>query len=987
MKKSKKLMVFSFLLSVVWLSVQAESVTNNLDVQGGFIYNHGAVNPGDVGMTFTNAGVRDITVSAGQLSGVDPETGNAITNAANLLSIKAESLTTVSNIVAGGSFIGDGSGLTNLNVAAAISAGSIDVSQLSTNVVLGAEIYAALTAKADLDGSNITDIPLTLTVDCPDQPSMSGAYAYSAASGRWSYSTNEIYKDTLWYMSDGVTTYHADDNGLDVPPTTFMRILDYPLMITVSGAGLTNRVVNGHTVPTVNGAYEYGVGPSFLTGHYWGILFEPNRWIAINYSSYNTTWNVYYYNGVEGYDAYKITSLSTLPPKTGYGIGTIGSSPAPALEYTLPEATATVSFISSRESFLTNIGAIGANALEQTVSSGADKIPSSAAVMAAINAISLSEIDGLESIISNLQVYVSQASITVQVTDNEADNGQNLIDAYAAATNMNPSVSNRVAVIVSPGRYDLGTVGLQMNTPYVDLIGQTSDRAVQYLFGSPGENNGVIKQTADFVRIENLTIHNQSTYGMNWSGSDPAAYFPTTSGSNTVARNCEFSGDLSMRVGVDYAGRYEHCISGDYSFGVMASVNGTFINCQAGSYSFGSTMEGGGLSTNNAILANCTAGGGSFGSFNTAATNFNYNASGHTFAGGSIQGSFVGNGSGLTNLNVESLIGTMSAVSLPTSGVWNASGVTITNATLAGNIQVSGDTLNISTNLTVQGAVQADSVSAGGENGTLQYNDNGILAGNTNLFIHPTEHKLAFRSPSGNFFRGYTCEVISDNTLIYSVRNENGISVLRLRKDGQDTIRFSGDGSAYIKGNLQGDGQSVADGFGLTNLNGESLSGTISATSLPTSGAWNMSGMTVSNLNAKSLSGTMNAANLPISGVWNASGMTVTDLNAESLSGTMSAASLPTSGVWNASGMTVNNLVLSGNSIDAADITSGVISTDRLPSGTFVADVLQGTNGISVDVVNDMINVTVETNYLYSTLLANIPPLGDISMGSYTNNP
>jgi len=106
-----------FVAAIGWAGfVAAESVTNNLNVQGGFIYNHGAVNPGDIGMTFTNAGIRDITISAGQLSGVSPETGEVITNAANLLSLKAESLTTVSNVTAGGQFVGDGSGLTNLNV-------------------------------------------------------------------------------------------------------------------------------------------------------------------------------------------------------------------------------------------------------------------------------------------------------------------------------------------------------------------------------------------------------------------------------------------------------------------------------------------------------------------------------------------------------------------------------------------------------------------------------------------------------------------------------------------------------------------------------------------------------------------------------------------------------------------------------------------------------------------------------------------------------
>lgn len=114
----------------------AETVTNNLNIQGGFIYNHGAINPGDVGMTFTNEGIRDVTVSVGQLSGVDPETGIVISNAANLLPLKAQSLTAVSNIVASGSFIGNGSGLTNLNVNSL--SGSINASSLPTSGVWNA---------------------------------------------------------------------------------------------------------------------------------------------------------------------------------------------------------------------------------------------------------------------------------------------------------------------------------------------------------------------------------------------------------------------------------------------------------------------------------------------------------------------------------------------------------------------------------------------------------------------------------------------------------------------------------------------------------------------------------------------------------------------------------------------------------------------------------------------------------------------------------
>jgi hypothetical protein len=100
--------------------VEAETVTNNLDVQDGFVYNHGVINPDDYGLTFTNAGIRDVTVSVGQLCGVNPENGEIITNTANLLPLQVQSLESaadiyaVSDITTGGRFVGDGSGLTGL---------------------------------------------------------------------------------------------------------------------------------------------------------------------------------------------------------------------------------------------------------------------------------------------------------------------------------------------------------------------------------------------------------------------------------------------------------------------------------------------------------------------------------------------------------------------------------------------------------------------------------------------------------------------------------------------------------------------------------------------------------------------------------------------------------------------------------------------------------------------------------------------------------
>jgi hypothetical protein len=149
--------------------VWAESVTNGLDLQGGLISGHGYVPAGDNGLTFTNYGLRDLTISAGQLSGVDPENGAVITNAANLLSLKAESLTAVSNVTAGGSFVGDGSQLTNLNVNS--FSGTLNASSLPASGVWNA---AGMTiTNASLAG-DVTVQSLTVSTNLTVQGTISG---------------------------------------------------------------------------------------------------------------------------------------------------------------------------------------------------------------------------------------------------------------------------------------------------------------------------------------------------------------------------------------------------------------------------------------------------------------------------------------------------------------------------------------------------------------------------------------------------------------------------------------------------------------------------------------------------------------------------------------------------------------------------------------------------------------------------------------------
>lgn len=166
-----------------------------------------------------------------------------------------------------------------------------------------------------------------------------------------------------------------------------------------------------------------------------------------------------------------------------------------------------------------------------------------------------------------------------------------------------------------------------------------------------------------------------------------------------------------------------------------------------------------------------------------------------------LAGQLTADASGLTNLAAQP---ELAALITAVAGS-PAAAITTNQIATMERIQLSGSTVTVTTNLTVQGAISGNGsglsqVAAGGTHGTLQFNDNGILSGNTNFFIHPTAQRPAFRSPTGYFFRGYNSETISDSNLICSLRNESGMSVLRLRQNGQDKIVLKGDGSITLGG-------------------------------------------------------------------------------------------------------------------------------------------------------------------------------------------
>lgn len=258
------------------------------------------------------------------------------------------------------------------------------------------------------------------------------------------------------------------------------------------------------------------------------------------------------------------------------------------------------------------------------------------------------------------------AYVVVDVGDDPEVNGTNLLQAYQELKTLTPhgaflSATNRVVLALPPGRYHLGTAALTLDTQYVDIVGLTTNREAQRITGaSNGAGTGVLRQTADDVRIENLFVECTGGSG-GFTSSTPAAYFPDSNLPNTVVKNCRFEGvetdgnsafSWGTRLNITYAGHYEdiagsfrlfnggvlsgtfiNCTGDTFSFGSGGTASGTFINCTATNESFARS------GTASGTFINCKAGNNSFGAFGTASGTFRDCQSGTTSFGGGTSGS------------------------------------------------------------------------------------------------------------------------------------------------------------------------------------------------------------------------------------------------------------------------------------------------------------------------------------------------------------
>ena len=212
-----------------------------------------------------------------------------------------------------------------------------------------------------------------------------------------------------------------------------------------------------------------------------------------------------------------------------------------------------------------------------------------------------------------------------------------------------------------PAIYDLGTQSLTLDTQYIDIIGSTNERGKHHIKSNVATaSRGVIRQTANDVKLINLKIENTGYYGVAFDSTDAAAYFPDSNLNNTYVENVEFRGyrlvnlarSWSMRRNIEYSGTFIDCkaregsnyspeYSAEYSFGGGSGgiASGTFINCEGGTSSFG------GQSIASGTFIDCKGGDYSFGGQSIASGTFtDCKAGDYSFGGGSggiASGTFI----------------------------------------------------------------------------------------------------------------------------------------------------------------------------------------------------------------------------------------------------------------------------------------------------------------------------------------------------------
>lgn len=186
------------------------------------------------------------------------------------------------------------------------------------------------------------------------------------------------------------------------------------------------------------------------------------------------------------------------------------------------------------------------------------------------------------------------------------ENGAELLAAYAAAKLKTPTSSNRISVIVAPGKYTLTVTPflkyLDLDTPYIDLKSLTGDWDVTIGKSSYAEPV-TVKVSASNVTVQGIRGDLNLETGL----------------SGVVFRRCDssdfigaFSGQGSDSTKLVKASFYD-CKGGEVAWAWEGFQYEIYAeNCTAGFDSFGSSYSSMVNDLINCTLVNCGAKGGSF---------------------------------------------------------------------------------------------------------------------------------------------------------------------------------------------------------------------------------------------------------------------------------------------------------------------------------------------------------------------------------------
>ena len=197
---------------------------------------------------------------------------------------------------------------------------------------------------------------------------------------------------------------------------------------------------------------------------------------------------------------------------------------------------------------------------------------------------------------ANNDILSGSNYVFVKADGTPSQNATEFSASYAQAKSSSPSATNRIAVLVSPGKYTFSS-DFTLDTQYVDVVSLTGECDV-LVTGS-----GTISVTANDAYVRGIDV---DVKNFTIADSLPLLKVKTCKGGDY-----SFGGQINPPPGsqpvnpILVNGAFIDCEGGDFSFAGNGMAYGTFTNCVGGNSSFGYYCDG--------IFTNCVAGDFSFG--------------------------------------------------------------------------------------------------------------------------------------------------------------------------------------------------------------------------------------------------------------------------------------------------------------------------------------------------------------------------------------